>query len=196
MKKNFTTVLNIVLVLAVAVLFYLHFAADKTDTSSMVSSKSVPSGNFRIAYFEGDSIQAQFEYFKEIQNELQAKAQANSKQLGELKGIFNTKVQDFQKVAQALSQAEQASKQQELMQMERAFQGKEKMMSDEFQDEQFKKLQDVKKKIEDYLKQYNKDKGYAFIFNSSPDLMYLKDSLYDITPDVVRGLNALYKKKK
>jgi len=127
---------------------------------------------------------------------LQAKAQANSKQLGELKGIFNAKVHDFQKAAQALSQAEQASKQQELMQMERAFQGKEKMMSDEFQDEQFKRLQDVKKKIEDYLKQYNRDKGYAFIFNSSPDLMYFKDSLYDITPDVVRGLNALYKKKK
>jgi len=196
MKKNFAIVLNIVLILAVAVLFYLHFTADKSDTSSMVSSKSVPSGNFRIAYFEGDSIQSQFEYFKEIQNELQAKAQANSKQLGELKGIFNAKVQDFQKAAQALSQAEQASKQQELMQMERAFQGKEKMMSDEFQDEQFKRLQDVKKKIEDYLKQYNRDKGYAFIFNSSPDLMYFKDSLYDITPDVVRGLNALYKKKK
>ena len=69
-------------------------------------------------------------------------------------------------------------------------------MSDEFQDEQFKKLQDVKKKIEDYLKLYNKDKGYAFIFSSSPDLMYLKDSVYDITPDVIRGLNELYKKKK
>jgi len=68
MKKNFAIVLNIVLILAVAVLFYLHFTADKSDTSSMVSYKSVPSGNFRIAYFEGDSIQSQFEYFKEIQN--------------------------------------------------------------------------------------------------------------------------------
>ena len=113
-----------------------------------------------------------------------------------MKNTFNSKLQDFQKVAQSLSQAEQASKQQELMQMEKAFQGKEKMMSDEFQDEQFKKLQDVKKKIEDYLKLYNKDKGYAFIFSSSPDLMYLKDSVYDITPDVIRGLNELYKKKK
>jgi len=82
------------------------------------------------------------------------------------------------------------------MQMEKAFQGKEKMMNDEFQDEQFKKLQDVKKKIEDYLKEYNKDKGYAFIFSSSPDLMYYKDSAYDITPDVIKGLNILYKKKK
>jgi outer membrane protein len=194
--KNFTLGLNIVLVVAVGILFYLHFSGAKGANSPTTSTKSVPSGNFRIAYFEGDSVQTQFEYFKEIQNQLQAKGQENSKQLGEMKNIFNLKLQDFQKVAQSLSQAEQASKQQELMQMEKAFQGKEKMMSDEFQDEQFKKLQDVKKKIEDYLKLYNKDKGYAFIFSSSPDLMYLKDSVYDITPDVIRGLNELYKKKK
>jgi outer membrane protein len=193
--KNFTIALNIALVLAVGVLFYLHFSSAKPDTG-LPSTKSVPSGSFRIAYFEGDSIQTQFEYFKDIQNELQAKGQANSKTLGELKNLFTSKYQDFQKQSQSMSQAEIASKQQELMQMEKAFQGKEKMMSDEFQDEQFKKLQDVKKKIEDYLKLYNKDKGYAFIFSSSPDLMYLKDSVYDITPDVIKGLNALYKKKK
>ena len=194
--KNFTIALNIALVLAVGVLFYLHFSSGKTGSDTPVSSKAVPNGSFRIAYFEGDSIQTQFEYFKEIQNELQAKGQANSKQLGDMKNLFASKYQELQKLSQTLSQAELANKQQELMQMEKAFQGKEKMMSDEFQDEQFKKLQDVKKKIEDYLKSYNKDKGYAFIFSSSPDLMYLKDSVYDITPDVIKGLNALYKKKK
>ena len=194
--KNFTIGLNIVLVLAVGVLFYLHFSGGKQNTSFSAASKAVPTGNFQIAYFDSDSIQSQFEYFIEIRTELQAKDQANAKQLGDMKNIFAGKYQELQKAAPSLSQAELANKQQELMQMEKAFQGKEKMMSDEMQDEQFKKLQDVKKKIEDYLKEYNKDKGYAFIFSSSPDLMYLKDSLYNITPDVVKGLNALYKKKK
>ena len=113
-----------------------------------------------------------------------------------MKNTFGTKYQELQKVGASLSQAELASKQQELMQMEKAFQGKEKMMSDEMQDEQFRKMQDVKKKIEEYLKVYNKDKGYAFVFSSSTDLMYLKDSSYNITQDVVNGLNAIYKKKK
>ena len=194
--KNFTLGLNIVLVLAVAVLFYLHFTSSKPITSSANTSKAFTSGSFRIAYFESDSIQSQFEYFNEVKSELDAKAQVNSKLLGDLKNTFASKYQELQKAAPSLSQAELANKQQELMQMEKAFQGKEKMMGDEMQDEQFKKLQDVKKKIEDYLKEYNKDKGYAFIFSSSPDLMYLKDSVYDITPDVIKGLNSLYKKKK
>ncbi len=194
--KNFTLGLNILLVVAVAVLFYLHFSVSKPGIKASHETKSVPAGDFKIAYFEADSIQTQFNYFNEVRSELQSKDQANAKQLGDLKNIFAGKIQEFQKIAPSLSQAEQANKQQELMQMEKAFQGKEKMMSDEFEDQKFKKLQDVKKKIEDYLKEYNKDKGYAFIFSSSPDLMYLKDSVYDITPDVIRGLNALYKKKK
>jgi outer membrane protein len=194
--KNFTFGLNIALVVAVAVLFYLHFSSASSNKVTNAGTKAVPSGNFKIAYFETDSIQNQFEYFKEIDNELQKKNQANAKILGDMKGIFNTKLQELQRTGSSLSQAEAASKQQELMQMEKAFQGKEKMMQDEMQDETFRKMQDVKKKIEDYLKDYNKDKGYAYIFSSSVDLMYLKDSSYNITQDVVRGLNALYKKKK
>lgn len=194
--KNFTLGLNIVLLLAVSVLFYLHFTSPAVVSQNEGHSKSVPAGNFRIAYFETDSIQDNFEYFKEVSAELQAKDQANAKLLGDMKSTFASKYQELQKAASALSQSELAAKQQELMQMEKAFQGKEKMMSDEMQDEQFRKMQDVKKKIEDYLTEYNKDKGYAYIFSSSADLMYYKDTAYNITKDVVNGLNRLYKKKK
>ncbi len=194
--KNIILGLNVVLVLAVAVLFYLHFASPPQNNATKNTTKTVPNGSFKIAYFESDSIQSQFVYFNEVRAELQTKDQANAKILGDLKSTFASRYQEFQKIAPSLSQAELASKQQDLMQMEKVFQGKEKMMSDEFEDQKFKRLQDVKKKIEDYLKEYNKDKGYAFIFSSSPDLMYLKDSLYDITPDVIKGLNILYKKKK
>ncbi|MCK9403676.1 MAG: OmpH family outer membrane protein [Chitinophagaceae bacterium] len=194
--KNVTLGLNIVLSIAVAVLFYLHFSSPSSNTGAVYATKAVPNGNFKIAYFETDSIQNQFDYFKEISTELQAKDQANAKILGDMKNTFATKYQELQRVASSLSESELANKQQELMQIEKAFQGKEKMMSDQMQDEQFRKLQDVKKKIEDYLKEYNKDKGYAFVFSSSVDLMYLKDSSYNITRDVVNGLNALYKKKK
>lgn len=193
--KNFLAGLNIAAVLGVAVLFYLHFSGKGASVNSN-STKAVPSGNFKIAYFESDSIQSNFEYFKEIRAVLQAKDQSNSKQLSELKNIFASKYQELQKSANLLSQAELANKQQELAQLEKTYQGKEQMMAQEMQDESFKKLQDVKKKIEDYLKEYNKDKGYAYVFSSAPEFMYLKDSAYNITDDLVKGLNKLYPKKQ
>ncbi len=195
--KNFVTGLSIATAIGVAVLFYLHFSSAKSVSAvAGGSSVSAGAGGFKIAYFESDSIQNNFEYFKEVRSSLQLKDQANAKQLNELKNVFTNKYQELQRVGQSLSQAELASKQQELVQMERTYQGKEQMMAQEMQDESFKKLQDVKKKIEDYLKEYNKDKGYAYIFSSAPEFMYLKDSAFNITDDLVSGLNKLYPKKQ
>ncbi len=193
--KNFIIGLNIATALAVAVLFYLHFSEKKVANSSAAKTGSTEQAAFKIAYFESDSIQNHFEYYKEIRSVLQAKEQANNKQLNELKNVFTAKYQDLQKSAQSLSQAELASKQQELVQLERTYQGKEQMMNQEMQDEGFKKVQDVKKKIEAYLKEYNKDKNFSYVFSSSPEFMYLKDSAYNITDDVIQGLNKLYPKK-
>jgi outer membrane protein len=82
------------------------------------------------------------------------------------------------------------------MDLDKNLKNKRQMMEQEIQDESFKKLQDVNKRIEDYLKGYNKDKGYAYIFSNVPDMMYYKDTVYNITADIVKGLNEQYKQKK
>lgn len=192
--KNANQIVQIILGLAVAVLFYLHFSG-KSGQNGMESSVAVPAGNFKVAYFEGDSLQNQFEYYKEVQLQLQAKANENQRQIGQMRTILANKYQELQKLSQMLSQTEMAGKQQEFLQQEKAFQGKEKMLADEFQEEQIKKLQDVKKKIEEFLKVYNQQKGYSMILNNYPDLIYYKDPAYDITADLVQGLNNMYKKK-
>ena len=54
----------------------------------------------------------------------------------------------------------------------------------------------LRKQIEEYLTTYNKDKGYAYIFSYEPGFIFYKDSIYDITMDVVTGLNEKYKSTK
>jgi len=55
----------------------------------------------------------------------------------------------------------------------------------------------MRKQIEDYLAEFNKQKGYAYIFSYEPGfIMYYKDSLYDVTRDLVQGLNEKYGSKK
>lgn len=193
--KNSSLVLNITLATAIAILFYLHFSSKKTTAPASTSNSVVASGNFKIGYFEMDSIENHYEYFKEVRNTLRGKEQDNSRQLAEMKNTFVAKYQELQKTAQSMTQAELAGKQQELSQMEKTFQNKEQMMNQELQNESFKRLQEVKKKIEDFLKDYNKDKGFSYIMTNSPDLIYLKDTVYNITGDLIVGLNSQYKKK-
>ena len=191
MKSN-SWVINGVLAVAVIVLYVLHFSSN----SAPIKSSAATAGGTKVAYFEIDSIQNNYELFKEVKSALQVKDMENAKQLNGLKNAFSQKYQDLQKNGQYLSQAEVGARQQELAQLEKNYTSREQQLSQELQEESFKRLQEVKKNIEAFLAKYNKNKEFAYIFSSNPDLMYYKDTAYDITSDIVKGLNAEYKSKK
>ena len=191
MKPN-SWIVNGVMALAIIVLFVLHFNSNSTP----VKSSALAAGGVKVAYFEIDSIQNSYNFFKDVREALQAKDVENAKQLTGLKNAFAIKYQELQKNGQFLSQAEIGARQQELAQLEKNYTNREQQLASEMQEESFKRLQEVKQKIEAFLANYNKNKEFAYIFSSNPDLMYYKDTAYDITADIVKGLNAEYKPKK
>ena len=191
MKSN-NWIFNGVLALAVVILYILHFTSGTTP----IKASAVAAAGTKVAYFEIDSIQNSYEFFKEVKSSLQVKDMENAKELTALKNAFATKYQDLQKNGRSLSQAEIGSRQQELAQLEKNYTNKEQQLSQELQEESFKRLQEVKKKIETFLEKYNKNKEFAYIFSSNADLMYYKDTAYDITSDIIKGLNSEHISKK
>ncbi|MBC7721722.1 MAG: OmpH family outer membrane protein [Pedobacter sp.] len=194
--KNFTIGLNVVLVIAVAILFYLHFSSAKHTIAPTVVAGNAPTSSFKIAYFESDSLETGFDYYKQISKELAASEQQKRSDLLGQRNAYIEKVKGYQAKGQSMTQMEAAKANQDVEERQKAIQANEQQKSQEIQDERFKKLQDVKKKIEEYLKEYNKNKTYSFILSSSSDLMYYKDNAYDITKDLIKGLNEKYNKKK
>lgn len=198
MNKSVLLGLNIVLLLLVGVLFYLHFNL-KNECSSPsgkpASANAVP-GQQLIAYFEMDSVENNYEYLKDVKNELKAQEDGMNKQLNNLKNQYIDKVNKFQQEAQNMSQERQGAMQQDLMQQQKYIQNKEQALGLEFQDASFKKMQEVNKTIEEFLVEYNKDKGYAYIIAHQPGLVYYKNPAFDITGPILKELNARYKKKK
>lgn len=190
MKAN-SWIINGVMALAIIVLYVLHFNSNSTP----IKSSAMAAGGVKVAYFEIDSIQNSYNFFKDVKAALQAKDVENAKQLTGLKNAFAIKYQELQKNGQYLSQAEIGARQQELAQLEKNYTNREQQLAAEMQEESFKRLQEVKQKIEAFLVSYNKNKEFAYIFSSNPDLMYYKDTAYDITSDIVKGLNAEYKPK-
>lgn len=194
--KNFTIGLNVFLVAAVAILFYLHFSSTKKSTLTLQANKQEINNNFKIAYFEMDSIENNYEYLKDVRNTLRALEQQKSSELLGLKNANKAKLSDYQKKGNAMTQEEMVKANDDLMKLDNELKTQEQIKSQELQDESMKKIQAVKKEIEDYLKDFNKDKNYSYILSSSTDIIYLKDSIYNITNEVIKGLNDQYKKKK
>jgi outer membrane protein len=201
--KNISLALNGILLIAVIVLYVLFFKQKSTAGTSPVAKVPVAtapigSGNgIRIAYFNMDSLEKHYNYIKDTRSQLKSQEQGISNELENLKKNYMTRVNALQQKAQSMSQQEGEAAQSEINQMQVSYQQREAQLTQELQDKQFKSMQDISKKIEDFLKTYNQEKAYAFIFSHQPgDFIYYTDSVYNITNDIVEGLNASYKKDK
>ena len=80
--------------------------------------------------------------------------------------------------------------------MDDQIKNRKQQLDQEFNELTMRRQNDIKSKIEDFLKKYNQTKNYSYIVSYEQGLFYLKDTAYNITPDVVKGLNELYKPKK
>jgi outer membrane protein len=195
--KNAAIILNAVLLVAVGVLFYLHFSSPKKEVSKKEAQKVVTtdSSSFRIAYFEWDSMTNHFQLFKQMQEELNNREESIGREEVRMRQQLQDKF-NFYNAKRDMSQAESESATQDLKQLEATLGNRLQRMKQDFQAEQMQKNNDIKSKIETYLKDYNKDKGYSYIMIYEPSLIFYRDSSYNITTDLVKGLNERYPTKK
>lgn len=197
MKKGLL-VLNGILLIAVAYLLYVQLSSKKSPKvdKSIPSSFPVNSNDpFRIAYFEMDSVEKNYEMVKEVRAELNKKQEAMNTELDNLSKDYQDKVNEYQGKASAMTQAQSESATQDLMKRRDQLNARKQTLEQEYSDVVTRKMTDVKAKIEEFLKEYNKDKNYTYIIVYEPGLFYYRDTAYNITPEVVAGLNAAYKKK-
>ena len=142
-----------------------------------------------------DTVEHNYNYIKDVQEQLKGRQLAITNDLNATKKSYMGRIQQLQSQAATMNQQQGESAQAEINQMQNELQQKEARLTQELQEQQFKLMQDINKKIEDYLQTYKKYKKYAYILtNSAGVLIYFKDSANDITDDIIKGLNDGYKK--
>jgi outer membrane protein len=194
--KNISTLLSILSLILVGILYYLYFSQKSTVKTTSAPVNKMQGTDFRIAYFDIDSLQTHFEYFKKVSNEMKARENAMTVELRTLENSYQKKIREWQERGANMTQAEGEAAQREYAQMQQRYQKRQMDLEQELQKQKVDLMTDLRKKVEDYLKEYNKEKGYAFILSYEPGFMlYYKDTLYDVTNDLVTGLNEKYKSK-
>lgn len=194
--KQLPLILSIVaLSLACVALYKVRMA--KTSQPAVIESKNTGSNNFRIAYFEMDSIENNYQYVKDSYAQVKIKEEAINNELAGIDRNNRQKISEWQKKGTQMTQAETEQAQKEYAQMQQNYQDKRTSLEQELNDMRTKKLRNIQVKIEEYLKEYNKQKGYAYILSYEPAVfIYYKDSAYNITSELLKGLNEEYNKNK
>jgi outer membrane protein len=203
MKKNAGIIFNIALLAAVAVLYFLHFSGKKhagtnTVTERRVLDTSTNGNTFRIAYFDIDSITNNYLYCIDVKNSLDKLREETEKRINEKQRDFDLSYGRLQeKAAQAkLSDVELNREKEVLAEKQQAINDEREKGTSGF--EQKRKLfeTEIKSHILTFINTYNTPQKFTFILADEPGIFYYRDSLYNITGDVLDGLNRQYRKKR
>ncbi len=200
MKKELL-IWNIVLTLAVVILLFLHFGSKKSGTAGPVKNStdsSVHEESFRIAYFEMDSVAANFDLAKELETELANREEAFNTEMNSRGKAIQQKISYFQNLEKEgkLSQEQAESASREINGMNDELKTRKQQLDLDYSNYKMTKTNELKTKIENFLKKYNQTKDYTYIVSYEQGLFYYRDTAYNITADLVKGLNQEYKPEK
>ena len=199
--KNGLLIWNVLLSLVAGFLLIMHFGSKKArtpGTEKVVSDSSVSNTAFRIAYFEMDSVAANFDLVKELKAELIKREEAINTEMNNRTKALRDRYNYYQNLEQngKLSEPDKEAAGQELRNMEDEMKGRKQQLDQDYSNHMMTKQNEIKTKIEDFLKEYNKTRDFSYIVSYEQGLFYYRDTAFNITNDVVKGLNDFYKQPK
>ena len=200
--RSFLIAVNSLLIIAVIFLYIKVFKNTtnlKTNTSSNVTSKtSVSLKNASIAFVELDSLNEKIDFIKDRRKELEIEQKAIEVEWQNgYRGLENKK-NEFLKRGNSITQQEAEKFQGELLQQQQQVDQRKQGLTQKLSEKSYKFMDDIQKKLKEFLNQYNKTKNYQYILTTGTGLDYMlyKDSTFNITADVIKGMNVLMATKK
>ncbi len=195
--KYLSLVLSAVATLISGYLLVQHLGSKSGNSNSGTATETASGApeDFKIAYFDIDSLQNKYEYFKDALAELKTKEESMNKELSSMERSYQKKINEWQQKGASMSQSEADAVQREYGQMQQNYQQRRLTLEQQLENLKMDYKKNIKTKIEDYLRDYNKQKGFAYIISYEPELMFYRDTTYNITGDLIQGLNSQYKKK-
>jgi outer membrane protein len=196
--KNASTILSVIAVIGVVVLFGLHFSGDKNVTTNSKTPSAANDGRFKVAYVDIDTFEEHYDFLRSKREEFNKRQQSMQNELERSAQQYQKNVESYQRKAQSggMTQAEGEATEKQLLQMQQSLRLREQALTEQLVKEKDafnKKLHD---ELDTFLKEYNKNKGYDYILSYSEEAsqILLADEKYNITDDVIKGMNDRAKK--
>ena len=190
MKKNVFGALAIVAVLASC-----NNASPKMDEKPQAAGTESSTG-MKIAYVEVDSLMTQYDFAKDYSVTLQKKSNNARNTLTQKGNQLQAAVNNFQQKLNNngfTSREQAASVQAAIERQQRDLQELQARLESELANETQKFNEALRDSLNNFLTSYNKDKKYDLILSKAGDNILFADHKYDITKDIINGLNKRYK---
>jgi outer membrane protein len=197
--KNLSVSLFAVLILAVAVLFFLHFSGSPKQSTTVSESGVATSTAQGIAYVNIDTVIFKFDMFSDRREDLLAKQKKAEAELTTKGTQYERNARDYQdKVNKGLvTRATAAEMEQSLMQQQQELVNlRDNLQSSLMEEEQVMNRQ-ILEYITSFLEENKSDYNYQYILGKSfGSVVLYSDGGLDITQKVLEAINTKYKAEK
>lgn len=194
--KNLSLILNVVLLVAVAILYVLHFSGPG-KVESKFSSSDTSVVNLKVAYINSDSVLKHYDYLKVNREQLEVKTKKMDQELQNRTVGLRNEITAYQRNVSGMTLGQARAAEEDLGKKQQNLQLYQQTLQQQLLQEEAKLNKELYERITGFLKEYGQEKGLQVVLKFDPgsDMLYGGESL-DITDDVIKGLNQTYQAEK
>ncbi len=183
--------------LTIALIGLIVFVSGNKKSTSNGNVLSGDGKGASIAYVNTDSLLEHYNYFKANRDRLDAKQKQMEQELTNAGNALQAEYEGIQRRLNSMSAAEAKQAEAALQSKQESLMQRRDALGEQMNDEMKKMDDELYKKIQSYLGEYNKEHKFAYIlgFTRTGGIL-LADPKLDITKEVLEGMNKAYDKEK
>ena len=193
--KKIKFILNGFMALAFGLMF-AQCAGNNNAAPAAAATGAAGASNMKIAFVEIDSLLSKYHFCNDVNEEMLKKEENIRTTLNEKGKKLEKQAAEFQRKYEnnGFVSPERAQQEyQRIQKQQQELQELQQKLTNELAAENQKNTLELRDSINAFLKTYNQDKGYDLIIsNSGFDNLLYGNPAYNITNEVVEGLNARY----
>lgn len=193
--KNLSLVLNIVLLVAVIVLYVLYFSGRSSGSPGSIADTSRV--NLKVAYINSDTVVKYYDYSKVNKQQLESKSKQMDQDYRNRAIGFQSEVNAYKRSVNSMTLGQAQATEEDLAKKQQNLQMYQQSLTQQLMDEEAKLSKELYERVTTYLKDYAQPRGIQVVlkYDPSSDLLYGGQAI-DITQEVIKGLNEQYQSQK
>lgn len=192
--KGSSIIVSLVALVAVIILYVLHFTADnEAEVQTVRERVSASDGSLKIAYVKADSVILNYDMAQALHDDFTKKQEAYNTEYGSKRQSFEKEAASFQEKLQRggfLTEQRAVQERDRLVGKEQEILKLDQDLSKRLAEMQADNNRQILDSLMNYLKDYNKIGKYDYIFNGSNIL--IGEEAHNLTSEVLQALNERY----
>ncbi len=181
-----------------ATVFFAACGSKNEEETTVETAQPVETTGLKIAYVELDTLMSQYQLYKDYSEVLTRKGNNIQKTLAQKQRALESHAASVQKKYESnefTTRDELERAQASIEKEQRDLAELADRLQNEFAMEQARINEEARDSIQSFLKKYNKTKKYDYVMVKAGDNLLIANPKYNITNDIVKGLNKRYKVK-